>query len=320
VSQEMERPLFVIGVHRSGTTLLRYMLSSHPRIYIPPESDFIPRFFGRHPTARMNRQAATHILRTIFESYRFVREWQGPPPEPGSFVDHLPDLTPAAFLDTLYQHYAKQHGAERWGDKTPIYTSYMDLLLQIFPSAQFIHIIRDGRDVALSMIDKWGAQKGHIDLYFAAHTWQRRLRQALESASRLGSDQYMELRYEALVHDPEPYVRAMCAFVGESYVPEMTEPHRLGQRRIEPGSFHAAVREPPSPDQVSRWRREMSLSDQRICRVVAGEMLQELGYETPELGDMTAAERSRLAGLAAKYAVLQTGRTVLQALGLFHPN
>jgi hypothetical protein len=232
----------------------------------------------------------------------------------------MPDLTPAAFLDTLYGHYAKQYGAQRWGDKTPVYTSYMDLILQIFPSAQFIHIIRDGRDVALSMIDKWGAQKTHIDLYFAAHTWQRRLRQALGSAGRLGSDQYMELCYEDLVRDPEGHAREVCRFLGEAYVPAMAEPHRLGQRQIEPGSFHAAVRQPPSASQVSRWQREMSLSDQRIFQAVAGDMLAELGYETADLGEMTSGERGRLVALTGKYALLQAGRRLLQALGLFHPN
>jgi hypothetical protein len=320
MSPKAERPIFIIGVHRSGTTLLRYMLSSHPRIYIPPESDFIPRFFGRRPTAPMDRRAAIHALRTIFESYRFVREWQGSPPEHETFVDQLPDLTPATFLDTLYGRYARQNEAQRWGDKTPIYTSYMDLVLQIFPSVQFIHIIRDGRDVALSMIDTWGAQKAHVDLYFAAHSWQRRLREAFASASKLGSDQYLELRYEDLVRDPERYVRRLCRFLGEPYVPEMAEPHHLGQKRIEPGSFHASVRKPPTVSQVSRWQREMSLSDQRIFRAVAGDTLQELGYETTELGEMTAAERGRLAALAGKYAVLQAGRRALQELGVFHPN
>jgi hypothetical protein len=315
-----ERPIFIVGVHRSGTTLLRYMLSSHPRIYIPPESDFIPRFFQRRPCRPMTRRQAIINLETIFNSYRLVREWQGDRPDPTTFVGGLPDLMPATFLDALYHEYAQQYGAERWGDKTPVYTSYMDLIDQIFPNAQFIHIIRDGRDVALSMVDQWGQREFHIDVYFAAKSWQRRLCQAFSSAQRLGSDRYYELRYERLAADPEPVLREICDFLGETYVPEMAKPHRLGSQRISPDGFHAAVRKPPSKKRVGRWRSDMSLADQRLVQTVAGNMLEQLGYEMVDLGEMAFSERARLATLKTKYAILQTGRHVLQAVGVFHPN
>ena len=71
-----DRPFFVIGVHRSGTTMLRFMLNSHPRLYATPESDFIPRFFGRYAQGSLPRQQAVDSLRIIFDSYRFVDEWQ----------------------------------------------------------------------------------------------------------------------------------------------------------------------------------------------------------------------------------------------------
>ena len=314
-----ERPIFIVGVHRSGTTLLRYMLCSHPRIYIPPESDFIPRFF-RRPQAPLERQQAMRVLETIFSSCRFVQEWQGERPDPTAFVASLPDLLPATFLDTLYRRYVSQFGAQRWGDKTPIYTSYMDLLAQLFPSAQFIHLIRDGRDVALSMIEKWGKSERHIDLYFAARSWKRRLRQAFASATRLGRDRYYELRYEQLAADPEPWLREICSFLGEEYVPAMVEPHILGRERIRPDGFHAAVRQPPSTGRVARWRGEMSPADQRLFLAVAGDMLRQLGYETVALGPMPLSERARLTGLGIKFVVLQAGRRALQAVGVFHPN
>ena len=313
-------PFFIVGVHRSGTTLLRYMLSSSPRIYIPPESDFIPRFFGRDPLSPLSRERAVNILTTLWSSYRFVKEWQGEPPDAEAFVDRLPERTPRAFLQALYSQYAAQNGAVRWGDKTPIYASYMDLIHRIFPEARFVHVIRDGRDVALSMLDKWGEKEFHIDIYFAAKSWVRRIRQARASGARLGPDLYYELRYEDLVRDPEAELRPLCRFLAEPYVPEMAQPHLLGQERIQPDGFHAPIRQPPSTKRVGRWRREMSMADQRLFQRLGGALLSELGYEAADLGSMPAGEAARFAALSLKYTTLQAGRRVFQAAGVFHPN
>ena len=314
-----ENPIFIIGVHRSGTTLLRYMLSSSPRIYIPPESDFIPRFFGRAPLASLSEKRVRKVLHIIFTRYRFAKEWQGDPPDPDRFLEAMPTRTPAGFLEALYRMYAHQYGAARWGDKTPIYASYVDLIHQIFPQAQFVHIIRDGRDVALSMLDKWGRKEFHVDIYFAARTWVRRIRQARAAGARLGPGLYYELRYEHLVQDPERELRSLCEFLGEPYVPEMARPHLLARERIRPGDFHDPVRHPPDPGRIGRWQREMSGADLRLFQRVAGSLLTELGYPLADAGQMPAGERMRFLALAAKYELLQAGRRVLQGLGLLPP-
>lgn len=314
-----ERPFFVVGVHRSGTTLLRYMLNSNPRIYVPPESDFFPRFFGKDPVGELSRERIAALLDMIFTKYRMVKEWRGEPPTAEAFFRAMPAQTPAAFLDTLYRTYARQYGAERWGDKTPIYASYIDLIHQIFPQAQFVHIIRDGRDVSLSMLDKWGRKEIHVDPYFTARNWVRRIRQARAAGARLGLDLYYEMRYEALVAEPEVQLQSLCQFLGETYWPEMAEPHRLGRERIPLGDFHEAIRQPPSTKRIGRWQNEMSEADQRLFQRVAGPLLRELGYETVELGRLPWPEIGRYAVLGAKYVTLQTGRRALQAVGLMPP-
>jgi len=102
-------------------------------------------------------------------------------------------------------------------------------------------------------------------------------------------------------------------------VPQMAQPHLLGQERIDPGSFHAPIRQPPNAKQVGRWRWEMSPIDRRLFQRIGGELLAELGYEVPDLGPMPARERLRYAALGAKYVTLQAGRRVLQALDLMPP-
>lgn len=293
------------------------MLNSSPRIYIPPESDFIPRFFGRDPTGKLSEARIEQLLDRIFGHYRLAKEWQGTKPTTEAFLAAMPGRTPAAFLDTLYGMYARQYGAVRWGDKTPIYSSYVDLIHRIFPRARFVHIIRDGRDVALSMLDKWGHEL-HIDIYFAARNWVRRIHQAQTSGAQLGPELFHELRYEDLVREPEAQLRGLCHFLGEPYTPEMAAPHRLARKAIGEGDFHAPLREPPSANRIQRWK-EMSVADQRLFQYVAGTLLAESGYEVVDLRPLSGRERLRCGALGIKYTTLQAGRGALQALRLVPP-
>jgi len=313
-------PIFIVGVHRSGTTLLRYMLSSHPRIYIPPESDFIPRFFQERPHQPLREDQAVRILKLIFDSYRFSKEWRGEHPDPQHFIDKLSDLKPSTFLDALYKEYASQYGAQRWGDKTPIYTSYMDLIGEIFPEAKFIHVIRDGRDVVLSMVETWGGKEFHVDPYFAAASWVKRIQQAFSSAQSLGPDQYIEVLYENLVSDPESVLKQICLLLGETYYPSMSRPQILGEQRIPPNTFHARIRQPPSANRIGRWRHDLPQKDLKLVQKVAGETLSRLGYQLEDNEPMQIDEIVRFAALKGKYHILQFGRNILQYAGIFHPN
>jgi hypothetical protein len=314
-----ERPFFLVGNPRSGTTLLRFMLNSSPRVYIPPESDFIPRFFLRDPHEILTERRIGRILRIIYSRYRFVREWQGQRLRPGDFTRRAPACMPADFLEILYGRYARQNGAVRWGDKTPIYANYIDLIHEIFPEARFVHIVRDGRDAALSMLEAWSHREVHVDLYFAARSWLRRVGQARASGARLGPTLFFELRYEKLVQEPERTLRRLCAFLQEPFVADMVRPHLLARQTVAAGSFHDALRQAPTAARVGRWRREMAPADLRVFQHLAGDLLTNLGYELADAGVMPLTERSRLAALRVKYETLQASRRMAQALGLLPP-
>lgn len=319
MSDSNERPIFIVGAARSGTTLLRFMLLGNPRIYIPPQSDFIPRLFGRRPTTPLSRRQAIRAVDFIFNAHPFIKDWQAERPAAEVFVDSLPDRQPGTLLDTLYSQYARQHGAERWGDKSPTYTGYIHFISEIFPRAQFIHIIRDGRDVALSTIETFRGDF-HVDLYFAAFSWDRRVRTAMATGRKLGVDRYCELRYERLVNDPEQVLKETCAFLDETFHPAMMEPQRQAHERLSSKGVHAAVRQPLTTSRVGRWRQEMSEADQRLFQLVAGDTLDELGYGSSGAGAMSPGEYARYAGLRLKYVVLEGGRQLLQTAGVFNPH
>lgn len=315
-----ERPIFIVGAPRSGTTLLRYVLSSHPRIYIPPESNFIPRLLGHRPGRELTRKEAVRTVEIIRTYDTFFKDWRGDSLDPTAFVEDLSDLRPASVVHALFSDYAHQYGAPRWGDKSPIYTMHVEGIARAFPTSQFIHIIRDGRDVALSMQRTYrGPRFFYVDPYYAARSWKARVRRASSSGARLGPSRYFEIRYEDLTANPEALIRQMCDFLGEAYEPAMTTPNREAARHYHSKDIHAATREPLTTTRSGRWRRELSVMDQRLVQLVAGDQLGALGYEIASLGSMSSGERMRLAALWGKYMSIQAVRRVLQAVGVFHP-
>jgi Sulfotransferase family len=146
-------PVFVVGCPRSGTTLLRLMLDAHPDLSIPPESHFIPlvwRVRDRYETS--GGFDGEKMARDVFRGIRF-RDWSLPESE---VLDELGRVAPsdlAGSIACFFCAYAGRNGKERWGDKTPGYSMELPLLASLFPDARFVHLIRDGRDVALSLME-----------------------------------------------------------------------------------------------------------------------------------------------------------------------
>lgn len=316
----MDSPVFVIGVPRSGTTLLRYMINSGGRIYIPQESHFIPRFFARHPHRPLTEEQIDAMLTTIRKDYPlFFRRWQGPELTGGQIVAARPSPTPADFVAEVFERYARGRGALSWGDKTPIYTNHMDLLNTLFPDSRFIHLIRDARDVALSTEDKWG-DRAHVDLYYSVRSWRDRTLRVEQSTAALGPGRVHQLRYEDLIADPESHLTAICDFLGEPYDPRMAQPHLLGRRELRRTAFSAPIRRPPDPSKVAGWKQKMPEADQRLAQAVAGDTLARYGYELRPFPPLSRPLRGRLAAMRSKYEILQAGRRSLEAVGLAHPN
>lgn len=313
-------PIFIVGVHRSGTTLLRFILSSHPRIYIPPESDFIPRFFQRHPDQSLSASQVERLLTIIFENYRFVNEWRGKTPDPLDFYQAMPGKNPAGFLEALYSSYARQYNAERWGDKTPIYASYVDLVATLFPAAYFLHIIRDPRDAAVSLLDKYAGREFHIDRFFAARNWVRRIQKARRDGNALGPERYLEIRYEDLVQSPQLTIEKVCRFIREDFHPAMLQHAGLAKEQIpEDSHFFDQVRKPINTGRIGRWQTELPDRDVRLIETVAGNLMAETGYPKKFERPMNLQVSADFLALGSKYALLQSGRKMLELAGIVPP-
>jgi hypothetical protein len=306
-------PVIVLGVRRSGTTLLRVMLDRSPELAIPDESYFVPQLARRHRGV-VDRDAFLDDLRRL----PTLAEWGL---EPGAVAARLrPGMTAGEAISAVFATYAAAQGKQRWGDKTPLYMQHLPVLERLFPDARYVHLIRDGRDAALSflsvpaglMTEGWGHPR---DAQGFACQWATEVAAARALGARVGSERYLELRYEALVADPETALCEVCAFAGLTYDPGMLD--YVGQTASARKAHQQRLNEPPRAG-VRDWRSEMSEDDLRGFEQVAGALLGELGYEVVTRG----RARVRLASYLARTAAWRGVGTLVQRSPLWarrHP-
>jgi hypothetical protein len=271
-------PIFIVGCPRSGTTLLRNLLRSHPRLSFPPETHFIPQLYQAYGDPANEREARR--LAEVLLRLRWIRHWK---------CDF--DATAltacrsyAAMIDELFQTWARKEGKQRWGDKTPKNVLQMHTLRAIFPQARFIHCYRDGRDVARSLII---SPHGPENWVAAALHWQTLVQAGRRAGAALPKGMYIEVRYETLLNDLEATLRQVCEFLDEPFDPAIlaqnvlpldTRVHRVAAFR--PYSRGLNGQALIVRDNANKWKTNVTLRQRIIFESVAGDLLEELGYET----------------------------------------
>ena len=244
-------PIFIGGLYRSGTTLMRRLLNSHPHIACGPDS----RLFQRD-----NRLEGIYTdLRTIWPPGLDLRY---------AFAPHTVDHMMAGLIHAVMMPYCQQQGKPRWAHKTPETILFIDTLFALFPAAQFIHMIRDPRDAFCSVREKYCSVQEKATKYkpgwatitpeLTAGEWCRRINCGL--AWRERPERYREVRYEELVSQPEATLRSLFTFLGEPWASSVLE------------------NKPIFSTSVGRWRSELSAAEVAEIEGVAGETMRTLGY------------------------------------------
>lgn len=299
---------FVVGVPRSGTTLLRAMLDSHPALAVPGESPFLVRLSGRR-YARAGRFETERFLADLLAEDRF-RRWGL---APGEVRRALLGPPPEGFADAVrrvYGAYATSRGKPRYADKTPGHVRHVGLLSRLFPEARFVHLIRDGRDVALSLGELGWEPRG---LEAAAALWLRMVRAGRRAGRALGPSRYREVRYEELVADPRGELRSLCGFLDLDFDERMLDyPARAAEvlAPLRSPEAHRSLFLPPTRG-LRDWRREMTPGNLARFESVAGPLLEELGYargvRRPPLSAHVSA-RLRLGGSEVRTVLRRAGK------------
>lgn len=303
----MTRPLIVLGVSRSGTTLLRVILDRSPGLALPDESFFVPLLARRHRRVEPDR------FLDDLARLATLREWGIRP------ADVAPRLRAGMrtgdAIGAVFEAYAEREGKPRWGDKTPMYMRHLGLLDELFPEAQYVHLVRDGRDAALSFLEM---PEGTFTRTWAhpatprefACEWLVEVEAARALGARVGAERYLEVRYEELVAGPESVVEAICGFAGIPFEAGMLE--YVGRTGSAGKAHQTRLAQPPTIG-VRDWRSDMSVEDVRGFEAIACGLLDELGYERrfPAVAHGTSARaavawyRARLAAWNATASALQ---------------
>jgi sulfotransferase family protein len=267
-------PLLLLGVRRSGTTLLRVILDRSSELAVPDESYVVPQLAHRHP-GTVDPAAFIDDLRRLPRLHEL-----GIPPD--RVAERLATgMSTGAAIGAVFETYAAEHGKPRWGDKTPLYMQHLPLLERLFPAAQFVHLVRDGRDAAVSFL---AMPDGIVTRTWAhprdaggfACQWRTEVEAAAALGRRVGPARYLELRYENLVASPEETIRAVCAFASLPYEPAMLDYQEAVDLRDKPHQQRLA--QPPTTG-VRDWRTEMSPGDVARFESVACDVLARLGYD-----------------------------------------
>jgi sulfotransferase family protein len=283
----------IVGSPRSGTTLLRFMLDSHPKLAIPPETGFLCLGAGLGGSGETLRK---EFFNAIIHFPDEAPNWPDFEIPDHLFWLSLTAINPFNISDgyrAFYRLYAGRFGKPRWGDKTPLYCRNLDTIRSALPEARFVHLIRDGRDAALSLRGMWFSPGPEMETQAAY--W----RECVLAARRAGANRrdYIEVRYEDLILRTRETLRSICMFIDLDYDDAMLSyytrtPARLEEHkgRSRPDGTPLLTRRqrfrqqerttmPPDPACVFAWKSAMSLEERDRFRSVAGPLLGDLGYE-----------------------------------------
>jgi sulfotransferase family protein len=269
-------PFFIVGVDRSGTTMVRLALD-RGRVAIPPESMFLVDFAPVRRRGGLDEpRAAEAFLRRVWTHPR-VRLWGviGEAPTLPAGLSHEDAYRFA--VEAPFRAYAAAEGKTRWADKTPSYLAHVDELAAVWPEARFVVVVRDGRDVALSLLR---VPFGPNNAWAAGRFWARGIRLGRDAEAR-HPGRVLTVRYEDVVAGPRDELARIAGFVGVPWDDEMLAIERTDPSKLvtEQESWFTNVWAGINASAAGRWRQDMSPRDRAAFESVAGTELERMGYE-----------------------------------------
>ena len=278
-------PIFIVGVPRSGTTLLAAMLAAHRNMSCGPETHFF-RWIQRSNTTELisdnnwPTSAVEFICSIIRRSYHndenprlLIEKYGITRDEISSYlIQHAPSV--AAMLSSITETHMVNMGKTRWVEKTPDHIMHLEDIRKAFPLAPIIRIVRDPRDVAISLSKMpWGVQS-----FFEGLIYWRKLDNLAQNF--FTSDPYAyTLRFEDLIQSPITELKKLCDFLEESFDPNMLDTSGTGKKL---NSSHVPWKEkasqPLDQNRIMVWQKEISPNENILAEAYLGDLLDHYGY------------------------------------------
>jgi Sulfotransferase family len=293
-------PIFVVGASRSGTNLLRALVNAHSQVWMSGETHYFDDLRPRLPgegRARLEGAGRERAERYFLALSHRPFGQEGDPSASRMDADELRGLadelggTGDAYFEALCRLRARRHGRPHWAEKTPRHVYRIDALLEAFPDAKVVCVVRDPRAVIASYRDWHGAGKRrgvdeHAELaadrrrsqrsyniVLQCLLWRGVVQASHDAALKHGPDRVRIQRFEELAERPEEEVRALCGWLGLAFEPAMLEIPVVNSSYATSGGPEGVSKEP-----VERWRKRLSDQEVGIVQSVCGRLMDELGY------------------------------------------
>jgi hypothetical protein len=284
-----DAPVFIIGNPRSGTTMLQLMLTCHPQLVVPTECGFVIHLYATYRDFDGDAAQREAFVRDVFLAKKFEL-WRMDEQQTLQYVTDRQPQTFQQLASSIYEAYGTSFkpSALRWGDKNNYYLQHILDLDAIFPKAQFIHIVRDGRDVACSYKDmqhfrelKYGPNLPHR-VEEIAQQWQKNVLFVRDCFATIDSARVIEVRYEDLVVEPAQQLSRLCDFLGLPYAPEMlTFNEQNREKQLVPKELTPWKQMNESfvtDSQTSRWKQDLSPEEVSLFEAIAADTLRLYEY------------------------------------------
>ena len=284
-------PVLVVGCPRSGTSLLYSMLESAGHFAVHRAETCIFSLLGPCCGDLRNPRNRARMLEIWEQSDQCTVAGLDMAPVRRRINEECRNT--GDFLRIFMENVARHQGAERWAEKTPQHVFFMQEIKRTIPDAQFIHIIRDGRDVAISLAHQQAIRPFPWDrgrsLLVAGLYWQWSVSYGSKVGRRLGAD-YLEVHYEELINQPQQTLDKIGAFIGQELNYEQILRNGVGEVRRPNTSFAS------DPNPIGRWRKRITPDELAQLECVIGKLLERCGYPcaaaplaAPALARMQAA-------------------------------
>jgi hypothetical protein len=297
--------VFIVGCPRSGTTLVQRLLNAHPEIAVINELQWVPGWYERRVGLTQDGSITQEFASRLREHPRRAR-LAVEDAQIETLIEQGRPKGYAQFVTELFDLHGLASGQRIVGEKSPNYVRHLPTLHTLWPYAKVVHLIRDGRDVALSMLD-WHKGERLIGRFptwqddrvtTVALWWEWHVRLGREAKDRLGKERYSELSYESLVADPERECEKLCVFLGVGYDEAMLQFHE-GRTKPKPGRGAKAAWLPVTAG-LRNWKEQMRPGDTARFEAAAGDLLAELGY--PTVAPVAGGQLEHAARLRAAFA------------------
>lgn len=278
---------FILAAPRSGTTLLRLVLSGHPQLYVAPETWFFPflvrqaRSYGDFSKPEQVRKYAEDVTAATAESEKPVGEvFKISSEELAQVVTDAGARNYAQAYAAFMAHLARREGKAVWGEKTPYYTAYVKLLTACYPKARFIALIRDPRDTVASMLTTPWGRRMFPTVAESSLRWQFAMDGIEQASHRVEEKRWLALRYEDFVRDPAAWTRRLCTFLDVGFEPRMLQFQENGLAQVPEGarSWHQKLAQPISDANVGSWKKNLGAADTGLIELFCAGSMRRWGY------------------------------------------